>query len=144
MVEKGKEASKEPKKDIRIKDATKFTYHYESGGDKVFLELEKKDLKKHKLTEEYAEAVYASKERQEGEMKLSKNIWFAKKNLERGRLLSTKIAASKINYFHLTWEDRQRVEDFDYRRAQKYLTSLEEKRRATYPGAHLAICPLLE
>ena len=102
------------------------------------------DFKKHKLTEEYAEAVHVSKKRLEGQMQLSKSICFAKKKLERGRLLSTKIAASKINYFHLTWEDRQRVEDFDYRRAQKYLTSLEEKRRATYPGAHLAICPLLE
>ena len=57
MVEKGKEqlskdknGHPQPQKDIRIKDATKFTYHYESGGDKV-LELEKKDLKKHKVTE---------------------------------------------------------------------------------------------
>ena len=49
MVKKDKEGFKEAK-DIPIEDATKFTYHYESGGDKVFLELEKKDLKKHKVT----------------------------------------------------------------------------------------------
>ena len=45
MVEKGKEASKEPKKDIRIKDATKFTYECKESGDDKFMELEKVNLK---------------------------------------------------------------------------------------------------
>ena len=44
MVEKGKEASKEPKKDIRIKDATKFTYECKESGDDKFMELEKVNL----------------------------------------------------------------------------------------------------
>ena len=44
MVEKGKEASKEPNKDIRIKDATKFTYQCKESGDDQLMELEKVNL----------------------------------------------------------------------------------------------------
>ena len=44
MVEKGKEASKEPKKDIRIKDVTKFTYQCKESGDDQLMELEKVNL----------------------------------------------------------------------------------------------------
>jgi hypothetical protein len=95
------------------------------------------DLDDHKKTDAYKAAVQRSHERSHAQEKLSRAIWWAKYNLERGRLLSTKVAQGTVEWSSLCWEDRERVEDFDYRKAQTSLSDLEARKSPVYRGAHV-------
>jgi hypothetical protein len=95
------------------------------------------DLEDHKKTDAYKAAVTRSEARSHEQQKLSRAIWWAKCNLERGRLLSTKIAQGTSEWSSLSWEDQKRVEDFDCRRAQKALSELEARKSPVYCGTHV-------
>ena len=95
------------------------------------------DLEDHKKTDAYKAAVQRSEARSHEQQRLSRAIWWAKCNLERGRLLSTKIAEGTSEWSSLSWEDQKRVEDFDCRRAQKALSELEARKSPAYGGTHV-------
>jgi hypothetical protein len=95
------------------------------------------DLEAHKDTDDYKTAVRKSEARSNEQQRLSRAIWWAKSNLEKGRLLSTKIAAGTSEWSSLSSENQKRVEDFDCRRAQKALSELEARKSPVYCGTHV-------
>ena len=95
------------------------------------------DLEDHKQTDAYKAAVKRSEARSHEQEKLCRAIWWAKSNLERGRLLSTKVAQGTVEWPSLSSEDQKRVEDFDYRKAPKSLSDLEARKSPVYRGTHV-------
>ena len=77
------------------------------------------DFKEHKNTDKYRDAVNRSKKNLAEQKRLSDRIWWARRNLERGRILSTQVAAGSVAFFDLTWEDQELVEAFDNRKHRK-------------------------
>ena len=65
------------------------------------------DFEAHKHTEAYKAAVRRSEKRSEDLERLSRAIWWARHDLERGRILSTKVAAGLVNFFRFSWDDQR-------------------------------------
>ena len=95
------------------------------------------DLEDHKKTDEYKAAVTKSEARSKEQQKLSRAIWWATSNLEKGRLLSTKVSEGKTAWSSLSTEEQQLVEDFDCRKLIKALIKLEASKSPVYCGTHV-------
>ena len=65
------------------------------------------DFEAHKHTEAYKAAVRRSEKRAAEEEQLSRAIWWARHNLERGRTLSIMVAAGELSFFKLALEDQR-------------------------------------
>ena len=65
------------------------------------------DFEAHKQTDQYKAAVSRSEKRAEDQQKLSREIWWAKYDLERGRVLSTKVSEGLAKFFRLPLEDQR-------------------------------------
>ena len=72
-----------------------------------------------------------------GRKKLSHAIWWARYDLERGRLLSTQVAQGMVEFSGLCSNDQKRVEDFDYGKANKSLSALEARKSPVYRGTQV-------
>ena len=91
----------------------------------------------HKRSPEYEEAVKRSKQRESGHMRLSKDIWWAQYNHQRGLKLAHDVRDKTVNFFDLARSDQQLVEDFDTLRSEKKLRSLlsQNAEKVAYPGS---------
>ena len=65
------------------------------------------DFEAHKQTDQYKAAVSRSEKRAEDQQKLSREIWWARYDLEQGRLLSAKVSEGRLNFFRLNWHDQR-------------------------------------
>ena len=52
-------------------------------------------------------------------------------------LWTMQVAQGTVEWSSLCWEDRERVEDFDYRKAQTSLSDLEARKSPVYRGTHV-------
>ena len=93
-------------------------------------------LQAHKQTDQYKKAVITSKKRMDDQERTSRQIWWARANLERGKSLAKRRDAGSLNYFDLSWKDRELVEKYDSGKAERSLRSLEAARSPVYRGTH--------
>ncbi len=54
----------------------------------------------------------------------SQQVWEAKKNLERGRVLTFAVMQARTKFVELSYKDQQLVEDFDAGKLDKKLEAL--------------------
>ena len=94
-------------------------------------------LQQHKETEQYKKAVLASAKRMDSQERISKQIWWAKANLERGNTLAEQRDAGSLCFFDLSCEDQDRVENYDSGKAEKILCSLQAAKSPVYRGTHV-------
>ena len=94
-------------------------------------------LQRHKETDSYKNAVEASKKRMNDQERASKNIWWARWNLQRGKTLAMQRDGKRVNYFDLDPNDQKLVEDYDSGRAARTLHSLEAQRSPVYRCTHV-------
>ena len=90
------------------------------------------DLQEHKKSDTYKAAVERSKKRASDHSRLSKQIWERTKVLSKGKALSK--SAEEGNFYNLSSEEQQLVEDYDYGRLDKSLRSLVAQRAPVYRG----------
>ena len=90
------------------------------------------DWQEHKKTDEYKAAVARSKKRSSDRSRLSKQIWEQSQELSKAKALSTR--AGKGQFFDLSWEEQQLVEDYDCGRLERSLQRLLSKRAPIYRG----------
>ena len=99
--------------------------------------LTEEQLLQHRATSSQMQDMMNAWRRDVGAWMSTDGIWWATYNLERGRLLSTKVAQGTVEWSSLSWEDRKRVEEFDYRKAQTSLSDLEARKSPVYRGTHV-------
>ena len=88
----------------------------------------------HKQDDAYKTAVARNEEHRADQLRLSSQIWWAQYNYSQGQRLSDSVAGGTCNFFELTPEERQMVEDFDGGRADRRLeTVLDMKARKPKP-----------
>ena len=105
------------------------------------------DLEDHKKTVEYKNEVQRSDDRFREQTRLSRAIWWARSELEKGRLLSTKVLEGKLAWSNIGTRERQLVEDFQTRRLKKALIELEARKASkspAYKGTHVEAFPFCE
>ena len=90
------------------------------------------DLQEYKKTDEYKAAVARSKKRSSDRSRLSKQIWEQSQQLSKAKALSTR--AGKGQFFDLSWEEQQLVEDYDCGRLERSLQRLLSQRAPIYRG----------
>ena len=91
-------------------------------------------LEKHKQTAKYKAAKLTSAERMDKQDRLSKQIWWAKANLERGRSL-----AEHRDVGTIPWDDFDEVEQglvvqYDSKKLERILEDLQAQRSPIYRG----------
>ena len=91
-------------------------------------------LEKHKKTEQYQEAVRRSQKLQEGQKRLSHQLWWAQYNYAKGRSLTEKILDRRLKFEDLTSAEQDLVQAFDSRRAARALARLLDQKRPPYRG----------
>ena len=67
----------------------------------------------------------------------SRQIWWAKANVERGRTLAEQRDEGIVDYNDLSSKDQELVHEYDTGKAQKTLRSLEAARSPVYRGTHV-------
>ena len=82
-------------------------------------------LEQHKKTDEYKKAVNNSKKRMDDQERTNRKIWWARANLERGRILAEQHDDGDLDYYALSYEDQELVGEYDTGRAETTLRSLE-------------------
>ena len=105
------------------------------------------DLEDHKKTVEYKNEVQRSDDRFREQTRLSRAIWWARSELEKGRLLSTKVLEGKLAWSNIGTRERQLVEDFQTRKLKKALIELEARKASkspAYKGTHVEALPFCE
>ena len=90
-----------------------------------------------KQTDQYKKAVITSKKRMDDQERTSRQIWWARANLERGKSLAKRRDAGSLSYFDLSWKDQELVEKYDSGKAERSLRSLEAARSPVYRGTHV-------
>jgi hypothetical protein len=96
-----------------------------------------KALVRHKETQQYKKAVEASAHRMDNKERLSKRIWWAKANLERGKNLAEQRDDNSLFFFDLSREDQELVEKYDSGKAERILCDLQAQRSPVYRGTHV-------
>ena len=96
-----------------------------------------KALVRHKETQQYKKAVEASAHRMDNKERLSKRIWWAKANLERGKNLAEQRDDNSLFFFDLSREDQELVEKYDSGKAERLLCDLQAQRSPVYRGTHV-------
>ena len=91
----------------------------------------------HKQTKEYKDAVMKSEKRMDNQERTSRRLWWARYDLERGNTLAEQRDAGSLEYFDLSCEDQDRVENYDCGRAEKILCSLQAAKSPVYRGTHV-------
>ena len=94
-------------------------------------------LQVHKRTDQYKKAVIASKKRMDDQERTSRQIWWARADLERGKTLAEQRDAGSLSYFDLSWKAQELVEKYDSGNAERTLRSLEAARSPVYRGTHV-------
>ena len=94
-------------------------------------------LQVHKRTDQYKKAVIASKKRMDDQERTSRQIWWARANIEQGRTLAEQRDEGIVDYYDLSCEDQELLEAYDTGKAQKKLRSLEAARSPVYRGTHV-------
>ena len=94
-------------------------------------------FKQYKETDAYKKAAENSKERMDDQERTCRKIWWAKANLERGRILAEQSDEDSLDYYELSPEDQELVEEYDTGRAEATSHSLEAGRSAVYRGTHV-------
>ena len=94
----------------------------------------------YKNSEEHQKAMQTSKPRYEQE-RLSKRLCQAETWYKQGAKLSRMVLDKSVDFFDLTWDERQMVEDYDCRRSARILDGLlKEKMEAQpYRGAGVVL-----
>ena len=95
------------------------------------------DFQKHKDTPQYKDAVKRSREKAEGEKRLSNQLWWAKHWLHQGWLLSTRVREAKVSLLDLSQEDQQLVKAYDDGKLERALRDLKIQQCAPYGGTHV-------
>ena len=94
-------------------------------------------LEQHKKTDEYKKAVNNSKKRMDDQERTNRKIWWARANLERGRILAEQHDDGNLDYYDLSYEDQELVEEYDTGRAETTLRSLEAAISPVYRGTRV-------
>ena len=95
------------------------------------------DLQEHKKSDTYKAAVERSKKRASDDSRLSKQIWEQTKVLSKAKALSK--SAEEGNFYNLSSEEQQLVEDYDCGRLDKSLRSLVAQRAPVYRGVGASV-----
>jgi len=95
------------------------------------------DFQKHKDTPQYKDAVKRSREKAEGEKRLSNQLWWAKYWLHQGENLSTRVREAKVSLLDLSQEDQQLVKAYDDGKLERALRDLKIQQCAPYLGTHV-------
>ena len=91
-------------------------------------------LEEHKKTAQYQEAVKRSEKLQEGQKRLSHQLWWAQYNYTKGRNLQVKVLDGTLKFDDLNPKEQELVEEFDTRRSAKALDRLLQQKRPPYRG----------
>ena len=94
----------------------------------------------HKNTPEYREAVRRSERHDEGQKRLSREIWWAQYHYTQGEVLSTQVQDGTTEFENLYPQEQELVEDFETRRSAKTLNRLLMQKRPPYRGAGPESC----
>ncbi len=92
-------------------------------------------------TAQYREAVQRSQKRQEGQTRLSHELWWAQYRYTRGHLLATQIQDGTLKFDDLDSDKQELVEAFETRRSARELDRLLQQKRPPYRGAGPAVGP---
>ena len=95
------------------------------------------DLQEHTKSDTYKAAVERSKKRASDDSRLSKQISEQTKVLSKAKALSER--AEQGQYYDLSLEEQQLVEDYDCGRLEKLLRSLVDKRAPVYRGVGASV-----
>ena len=98
-----------------------------------------KALEQHKKTNQYKKAVAASAKRMDSKERLSKQIWWAKANLERGKILAEQRDDKSLSFFELSRGDQDLVETYDSGKAERTLSKLQAEMTPVYRGTHVEV-----
>ena len=97
------------------------------------------DLKDYKKTRQRQRAVERSQKRQEGEKRLSQQIWCANCQHAKSERLSDLVAAKVLSFWNLSTEQQKLVEDFDCGRSTTLVKQLLGQRESAYRGAGASV-----
>ena len=89
-------------------------------------------MKNIKNTPQYSEAVKRSKKNQEGQKRLSHEIWWAQYEYTQGRSLATKVQSGELQFENLNENEQKLVGAFESRQSAKALDRLLEKKLPPY------------
>ena len=76
-----------------------------------------------------------SKKNQEGQKRLSHEIWWAQYEYTQGRSLATKVQSGELQFENLNENEQKLVEAFESRQSARALDRLFEKKLPPYRGA---------
>ena len=91
-------------------------------------------LEKHKQTAKYKAVKLTSAERMDKQDRLSKQIWWGKANLERGRTLAEHRDVGTVLWDDLDDIEQDLVMKYDSGKAERILTELQAQRSPIYRG----------
>ena len=78
----------------------------------------------YKDSPEHQKAVQRSEKQQRGVKRLNQQVWDAKNNLERGRVLAFDVLQTRARFLDLSYEDQELVENFNCGKLAKTVESL--------------------
>ena len=94
-------------------------------------------LEQHKQTPKYQQAKRTSAKRMDNQERLSKKIWWAKANLERGKTLAEQRDDGSISWDELTYVEQDLLEQYDTGKAARIVSELQAQRSPIYRGTHV-------
>ena len=95
----------------------------------------------HKTTAQYQEAMRRSQKQQEGQKRLSHELWWAQYHYTKGRFLAAKVKDGMLKFDGLDSREQELVEAFETRRSARALDRLLDQKRPPYRGAGPEIEP---
>ena len=93
-------------------------------------------LEQHKQTPKYQQAKRTSAKRMDSQERLSKKIWWAKANLERGRSLAEHRDVGTVLWDDLDDIEQDLVRHYDSGKTKRILGDLQAQMPAVYRGTH--------
>ena len=94
-------------------------------------------FEQHKQTEQYRKAVQASAKRMDSKERLSRQKWWAKANLERGKTLAEQRDDMSLCFYDLDLEDQNLITKYDSGKAERILRDLQAEKSPVYRGTHV-------
>ena len=100
---------------------------------------------KHKNSKEYMKAVRQSAKREDDQLQLCHQLWWAEHNLNQGRHLSYQVRAKLKNFFDLREWQQRLAQDYEKGILGDISTALHHQRETErqYAGAGASICARL-